>query len=128
MASDDLTVEVAGSSSLAAPAKQALEECIKAFGDDVLREAGRLEASQHVGSGAPMITNSMIEEATLLGRRGHIAPRTPKLRHFLQVVSYASAVIAGVFAGKMDTAWGSIGFAVSAVVGIAAFFWGRSDG
>ncbi|MFC8282730.1 hypothetical protein [Streptomyces cyaneofuscatus] len=75
-----------------------------------------------------MITNSMIQEANLLGRRGHIQRRIPKMKHAMQLVSYAAAVIAGVFAGKMDTATGSIGFAVSATSGIVAFFLGRSDG
>jgi hypothetical protein len=128
VASDDLTIEVAGSSSLAPPARQALEECMKAYGEDVLREAGRLEASLHVGGGAPMITNSMVQEADLLGRRGHIQRPTPKFKHAMQLVSYAAAVVAGVFAGSMDTATGSIGFAVSATTGIIAFFLGRNDG
>ncbi|MGW1882791.1 hypothetical protein [Streptomyces sp. NPDC001970] len=128
MASDDLTIEVSGSSSLADPARQALEECMKAYGEDVLREASRLEESLHVGSGAPMITNSMIQEANLLGRRGHIQRRVPKLKHTMQLVSYAAAVVAGVFAGDLDKATGSIGFAVSATIGIAAFVLGRNDG
>lgn len=128
MASDDLTIEVAGSSSLAHPARQALEECLQAYGEDVLREAGRLEESLRVGTGAPMITNSMIQEANLLGRRGHIQRRIPKMKHAMQLVSYAAAVVAGVFAGNMDTATGSIGFAVSATSGIVAFFLGRNDG
>ncbi|WP_406257168.1 hypothetical protein [Streptomyces nigra] len=128
MASDDLIIEVAGSSSLAQPARQALEECMKTYGEDVLREAGRLEASLHVGGGDPMITNSMIQEANLLGRRGHIQRRTPKSKHTFQLVSYAAAVVAGVFAGDIEKATGAIGFAVSATVGIVAFFLGRNDG
>ncbi|MBE9498332.1 hypothetical protein IHE61_05590 [Streptomyces sp. GKU 257-1] len=75
-----------------------------------------------------MITNSMIQEANLLGRRGHIQRRVPKTKHVMQLISYAAAVVAGVFAGNMDTAIGSVGFALSATAGIAAFFLGRNDG
>lgn len=100
---------------------------MKVYGEDVLREAGRLEASLHVGGGDPMITNSMVQEADIRGRRGQIQRPTPKFKHAMQLVSYAAAVVAGVFASNMDDAAGSIGFAISAPVGIIAFFLGRND-
>lgn len=128
VASDDLIVEVEGSSSLAPPAKLALEECVRQYGEDVLREAGRLEASMHVGGGAPMITNSMVQEANLLGRRGHIQRRVSRFKIFMQSVSYVAAVVAGIFAGDITTATGALGFVASAVIGTGAFYLGRNDG
>ncbi|GAA4857068.1 hypothetical protein [Kitasatospora terrestris] len=125
MASDDLTIEVPGSSSLAQPAREALEACLVEYGSDVLREAGRLEATMHVGPGAAMITNSMIQEANLLGRRGHIQPRTSKFKHFLTVTTYVAAAVGGAFAGNLNTPVGSIGFAASVIVGILALLAGR---
>ncbi|MFH9665928.1 hypothetical protein ACH4LQ_11735 [Streptomyces globisporus] len=125
MASDDLNIEVPGSGTLPADARTELEICLKEFGVDVFDEANRLEDSFHIGSGPPVVTSSLIREAFLYSKRGHIQRPVSSSRHFLDVVSYAAAAVAGVFAGKLDTPTGSIGFAASLVIGVIAYLVGR---
>ena len=128
VASDDLTIEVPGSGGLPPDARTELEICLKEFGIDVFDEANRLEVSFHIGSGPPVLTSSLIREAYLSGRRGHIQRPVPKMKHVTDVISYAAAAVAGVFAGKLDTPVGSIGFASSLVIGIVAYLAGRNNG
>ncbi|MBQ0984929.1 hypothetical protein KBZ10_10450 [Streptomyces sp. F63] len=125
MASDDLDIQVAGSSSLVPDARQALEACVQRYGEDVLREAERIEASVHLGPGAPMVTSSMIQEADLVGRRGHIQPRVSKWKTSISVVPYIAAAMAGVFGENIGTPTGSIGFTASVLIGIFTFLAGR---
>ncbi|WP_435057544.1 hypothetical protein [Streptomyces sp. bgisy060] len=125
MASDDLNIEVPGSGALPPDARAELEKCLKEFGVEIYGEASRLEAGLHIGSGPPVITSSFIQEAFLYGKRGHIQRPIPTSRHIFDGVSYAAAVVAGVFAGKLDTPTGSIGFAASLGIGVIAYFWGH---
>ncbi|WP_405891399.1 hypothetical protein OG612_06375 [Streptomyces sp. NBC_01527] len=125
MASDDLDIEVPGSGALPPDARAELEMCLKEFGIDVYDEANRLEVSFHIGSGPPVVTSSLIREAFLYCKRGHIQRPVPASRHFFDAVSYAAAIVAGVFAGKLGTPTGSIGFAASLVIGVIAYFVGR---
>ncbi|MGW4290225.1 hypothetical protein ACWEIK_25200 [Streptomyces sp. NPDC004673] len=125
MASDDITIEVSGSGALPRDARTELEITLKEFGVDVVDEANRLEVNFHIGSGPPVLTSSLIREAYLSGRRGHIQRPVPKMKYVTDVVSYAAAAVAGVFAGKLDTPVGSIGFAASLVIGIVAYLVGR---
>ncbi|MFD3502389.1 hypothetical protein [Streptomyces sp. NPDC058678] len=125
MASDDLNIEVPGSGALPPDARSELEICLKEFGIDVFDEANRLEVSFHIGSGPPVITSSLVREAYLSGRRGHIQRPVSVMKHLTDVISYAAAAVAGVFAGKLDTPVGSIGFAASVLIGIIAYLAGR---
>ncbi|MEW1759930.1 hypothetical protein AB0393_25925 [Streptomyces cyaneofuscatus] len=125
MASDDLDIEVPGSGALPPDARRELEICLKEFGSDVYDEANRLEVSFHIGSGPPVVTSSLIREAYLYSKRGHIQPRVPFSRHIFDAVSYAAAAVAGVFAGRIDTPTGSIGFAASLGIGLIAYLIGR---
>lgn len=106
-------------------ARTELEVCLKEFGADVYGEANRLEVSFHIGSGPPVLTSSLVREAYLSGRRGHIQRPVPPRKHIMDVLSYAAAAVAGVFAGKINTQVGSIGFAASLIIGIVAYLAGR---
>jgi len=125
VASDDLNIEVPGSGGLPPDARAELEISLKEFGTDVFDEANRLEVSFHIGSGPPVLTSSLVREAYLSGRRGHIQRPIPASKHVMDVVSYAAAAVAGVFAGRLSTPVGSIGFAASLVIGIVAYLAGR---
>jgi hypothetical protein len=125
VASDDLGIEVPGSGALPPDARTELELCLAEFGVDVFDEANRLEVSFHIGSGPPIVTSSHVREAFLYCKRGHIQRPIPASKHFLDAISYAAAVVAGVFAGKLETRTGSIGFAASLVIGVVAYFVGR---
>ena len=125
MASDDLNIEVPGSGALPPDARAELEISLKEFGIDVFDEANRLEVNFHIGSGPPVLTSSLVREAYLSGRRGHIQRPVPKMKYLTDIISYASAAVAGIFAGKLDTQLGSIGFAASLIIGIVAYLAGR---
>ncbi|MCD9593533.1 hypothetical protein [Streptomyces sp. 8ZJF_21] len=125
MASDDLDIAVPGSGALPPDARAELEICLREFGTDVYDEANRLEVSFHIGSGPPIVTSSLIREAYLYCKRGHIQRPVPVSKHFFDAISYAAAAVAGVFAGRLDTPTGSIGFAASLGIGVIAYFVGR---
>ncbi|MFC4030605.1 hypothetical protein ACFO3J_03865 [Streptomyces polygonati] len=126
MASDDRIIEVPGSGALPPDARMELEICLKEFGIDISTEANRLEVSYHVGNGPAIITSSYVREAYQLGRRGHIQRPVPPVKHLLDIASYTAAAVAGVFASNLASPVGSIGFAVSLLVGISTYLVGRN--
>jgi hypothetical protein len=81
--------------------QQAQEECRRAvdrYAQDLLREAGRLEATGRTAAGNPEITSSMVKDADLLMRRGYA--RRPKgvVMTIAQVMAPVSGAITGLLA------------------------------
>jgi hypothetical protein len=93
---------------------------VSRYGDDVLREAQRLEASQRATRGEPEITSTMISDADTLLRRAYVRPQRPPSTIALVVISYVGAIGAGVGATGLDAVWGQTLFLASAVGGIVS--------
>jgi hypothetical protein len=123
--SDELHIVVVGSSGLPPQAKAALKKYIETYGKDALQEAGRLEAQQHSGPGAPMITDSHIADADVLLRRGLAQRKKSKKGIALTAASYLATAGAGVFGSYLSKPFGSIGFAICVTVGVVALVLGR---
>lgn len=97
----ELTIPDAATQYLNDQAKMTAKECVKGYADDVLKEAGRLEAAARSAGGGPEITSSMIKDADLLLRRGYRQrPRKPWLIT-AQVIAPIGGVVTG-FLGQTD--------------------------
>lgn len=84
---------------------QALAEYQKAvarYSEDLLSEAGRLEATSHTSAGNPEITSSMVRDADLLMRRGYLRPRKSRLLILAQVVSTVFGFLTGLLADSQQ--------------------------
>lgn len=66
--------------------------------DDIVKEAGRLEAGAHSAAGDPEITSSMLADADLLLRRGYRRPRRRKLMTCAKIFSPVGGVLTGLLA------------------------------
>jgi len=78
------------------PAKAELRSAIGNFAEDLLEEAGRLEAAMRTTKGDPEVTSSMVRDADLLVRRGYRKVRKPRWLVLAQIVVIASTFTTGV--------------------------------
>lgn len=91
------------------------DECVRAFARHLYEEAGRLEAAQHVTTGLPEITSTMIRDANTFVRRSYSKPRRPTWIVPAGVGANAFALSTGVAATALDKGWGQILFVVGVV-------------
>jgi len=96
----DLIVPEGKLKHLNVQAHERLQGALSQYADDLLAEAGRLEANMNAGSGTPQITSAMVRDAELLLRRGLTRPAQHWSLRLLKIVSTASAVITGLMADK----------------------------
>ena len=88
---------------------------------EILAEATRLESGwRSDSSGSPEVTSRDIDDATAFIRRAPSQKRTTKAK-VCDGVAFAAAFVGGVFGNNIDSAVGSVGFAVCALVGFAAY-------
>lgn len=101
-------------------ARGELERQVKAYADDLLQEAGRLEGAQRSTAGDPEITSTIVKDADTGLRRNYVRPSRSGWSVLLQVVSYVGAIAAAVAATELDELWGQIVFAIAVTVGVIA--------
>lgn len=108
--------------SLNAPAEGAVKVAVEKFTEDLLAEAGRLEAALNSSGANPEITSSMIQDAALLLRRGYAKPRKHWGTKVAQVVSAVGGVVTGLLADteKLKDTSTLVLFVVLAVTTITA--------
>ena len=84
--------------TLNAPAQTALKQAVDAFSDDVLAEAGRLEANLNTSGKDPEITSSMVLDAALFVRRGFARPKKGMGLRVAQILAAVGGFITGLLA------------------------------
>jgi hypothetical protein len=78
------------------PARDQLISSVTAYVDEVLTEAGRLEAGINTTGRNPEIVSSMISDAVLLLERGYKTPRVSNWTKFFQIISVVSSALFGI--------------------------------
>ncbi|WP_156325704.1 hypothetical protein [Nonomuraea sp. SBT364] len=121
---DELRVLIEGSSQLPEQTRKALCEALAEHGQEVLAEASRVAAGQHLGGGDPMITPGMIVNMAYWVRNGYIRRGPDKKQIIATVVGGSSTFVGGVFVNNITTPWGAIGFVVCAVLLLLSIHWG----
>jgi hypothetical protein len=106
---------------LNAQAAGELARALTSYANDLLQEAGRLEASQRSSSGSPEITSSMLTDANVLLRRGYRRRRRGWDSFAADVLSYFSTLFAGVSLTSLTSDWGPYVFVGSFVVAVLGF-------
>jgi hypothetical protein len=75
-----------------------LRRAVEAYAQDLLSEAGRLEADTTATSGDPEITSTMVRHADLLLRRAYRRPRRKPFIVFSHIVATVGAFLSGILA------------------------------
>lgn len=75
-----------------------LENAVRKYKLDLLREISRIEASQNTGGGGPEVTSAMVHDAELVYSRGPRYRRKKGWLIFFKVVAVASIFISGMMA------------------------------
>ena len=93
----DINVPDTATAHLNTPAIAEFRLAIGQYAEDLLREAGRLEAASKSTSGNPEITSTMVKDANTLLRRGYARqPKKPLL-----IVSQLIATVGGFVTGLL---------------------------
>jgi hypothetical protein len=93
-----ISIPDASTRYLNATALNELQARVLSYVNDVVMEAGRLEAGTHSAAGAPEITSSMLADADLLLRRGYRRPRRRRLMTCAKVLSPVGGLLTGLLA------------------------------
>ena len=104
----DVRIEHGAIEHLNDPAKSEVREAIKCFGEDLLNEAGRLEAMPKVQESTPEITSTIIKDAVIFLRKGYVRRRPPRWEMFVRFGSVTAALLTGVLTQFMSEDWGPI--------------------
>jgi hypothetical protein len=75
-----------------------LENAVRKYKSDLLREISRIEASQHAGDGGPEVTSAMVHDAELVYSRGPRYRRKKGWLNFGKVVAVVCIFISGAMA------------------------------
>jgi hypothetical protein len=78
------------------PAKSRLRAAVEKYTNDLLEEAGRLEATVRTTQGNPEITSSIVGDADLYLRRGYRKPKKSGWFTFVQIVQAVSTLVTGI--------------------------------
>jgi hypothetical protein len=96
-----LTISDQATQYLNEQARLVARERVERYADDVLKEAGRLEAAASGAGGDPEITSSMVRDADLLLRRGYRKPPRNRWLIAAQLVAPLGGILTG-FLGQTD--------------------------
>jgi len=121
-----ITIPEKDTACLKQPAIEELKSCVKQFSEDLVKEAGRLEAGRNTAHREPEITSSMVKDANLLLRQGYSRPRRSWVFTFCKLVSAILAFISGLFADmdRLQSSPGTlIGFIILVIVAVLATFY-----
>lgn len=121
---DELRVLIQGSSQLPDQTRKALCEALGEHGQEILAEASRVAAGQHLGRGDPMITPGMIVNMAYWVRNGYVRKAPDRKQITAAAVGGSSTFVGGVFVNNITTPWGAIGFVVCAVLLMLSIHWG----
>ena len=108
-------------------ARQEFEGKLVEYGERLLQEAQRLEATNRGSAGEPEITAQMVRDADYFLKRGYVRPRPAKWVVGLEILSYGAAVVAGIGGSTLGDAWGVVTFLVAFVVGVVSLATIRSQ-
>lgn len=75
-----------------------LENAVRKYKLDLLREISRIEASQKTGDGGPEVTSAMVHDAEMVYSRGPRYHRKKGWMAFLKVIAVVSIFISGAMA------------------------------
>ncbi len=78
------------------PAKSQLRAAVEKYANDLLEEAGRLEATVRTTQGNPEITSSIVGDADLYLRRGYRKAKKSGWFTFVQIVQAVSTLVTGL--------------------------------
>ena len=119
---DEVKLTLLGSSRLPDLAHQKLLDVLSEFGNDVIAEAGRLEARWRTDSaGEPEITSRDVTDAATISHRAPPTKKPDTRYRVLDATAFAAAFVGGVFGNNISTPVGAVGFAVCAFIGVVAF-------
>ena len=94
----DIEISAEELEGFTAQAATDLENAVRKYKLDLLREISRIEASQKGGDGGPEVTSSMVHDAELVYSRGPRYRRKKGWLTFLKVIAVVSIFVAGTMA------------------------------
>ncbi|MFZ3568170.1 hypothetical protein ACOKM5_14565 [Streptomyces sp. BH097] len=109
---DELRVVVPGSDGLLGPTKDALEASVTKYGQELLREAQRLESLNRANTGPAQVTVRDVRDAEIIKTRNLTPPKKDMATQILWVIASASGIATGWFGNQTQETWGVIGFFV----------------
>jgi len=86
--------------NLSPTAKAEIGKVSKAYIEDVLDEASRIEESRRTSAGSAEITAAIIDDAVVFAKNYGIRKRKPKKQTFMQVLAFIASTLTG---GLFDT-------------------------
>ena len=98
------------------PAQEELRKCLAQHAEDVLKEAGRLEANIRDARGDPQITGPMVSDAALLVGRHYVTRRQPAWLKGVKIGAAVAALVTGLIIDQLTKPWGPAAFAATFAV------------
>ena len=81
--------------NLSPTAKTEISKVSKAYIEEVLDEASRIEESQRTSAGSAEVTAAIINDAVVFAKHYGIRKRKPKKQIFMQILAFIASILTG---------------------------------
>lgn len=77
-------------------AKTALKKSISDFSEELIKESNRIESSRNPSSDSPQVTSGIVNDATVLIRRGLVQPKKKTRVVVCRIISAIFSLLVGI--------------------------------